>query len=325
MSSLPKDFEFEDAERIQCKASIVLEGLSGNGKSTTALLIARALSEDWSEIYAVDTENRSLRLLSGIESTHGIIGKFKVKELTSDVGFKPSNYLAIRAVAKRKGAKVFIQDSISHAWAHAGGVLDLVTQAKANDPTGRFKKDSYAAWSDPEVMTEKNKLLDMMRDPDVHVISTVRLKEKMEYSVNEQGKTVLVSLGEQQIQQADLKYEPDLVLQLIKPGVIRKDRIEYPVVRVSKSRYAIFTKDEEVELTPTLLKQLRQYLEEGADPKVLQEQQRLEYVEALKTILKPDPNKQAIADIRKEQLGFKDKRYSELPIEVLRIIYSDLS
>jgi hypothetical protein len=60
-----------------------------------------------------------------------------------------------------------------------------------------------AARGDPEVMAEKNRLLEIMRDPRIHVITTVRVKEKFDYETDSAGKKTLVSLGEQQIQQAD--------------------------------------------------------------------------------------------------------------------------
>ena len=88
-------FKFEDAERIQCKASIMIEGLSGSGKSGLALIIGFALTGDWTKVYDIDTENKSVQLFRGIgSSSGGEFGKFKVAEFTADIGYKPSNYLA---------------------------------------------------------------------------------------------------------------------------------------------------------------------------------------------------------------------------------------
>ena len=72
--------QFEDAQRVQCKASIEFEGLSGTGKSGAAMLTAAILADyDWKSIYACDTENRSLRLLVGTPcSDSGKYGSFKV-------------------------------------------------------------------------------------------------------------------------------------------------------------------------------------------------------------------------------------------------------
>lgn len=322
MSFVP---QFEDAQRVQCKASIEFEGLSGTGKSGAAILTAKILAgEDWKSIYALDTENRSLRLLVGTPCSDGSkYGSFKVAELTPDIGYAPSNYLAIRESAIQAGAKVFVQDSISHAWQYKGGVLDKVSNAKTSG-NKLYAKDSYAAWGAPEVIEEKNKLLEMIRDERVHVISTVRVKEKMEYTKDAEGKTKLESLGEQQIQQADLKYEPDLVLHMLKPGSNRNGKVEHPRVRVIKTRYAFLEKDEEYDWTPELITQLKQYLEEGVDPETIFEQQRQEYITGIKEIIM-NPTKKAIAQVMKEDLGHKETKLAEMPLKALKSLYIGLT
>lgn len=324
MSNILSAVKFEKAKREKCKASILIEGLSGHGKTTAALLIAGALTDNkYDKVAVIDTENRSARLLADFDTSNGRIGQFNVAELTKDIGFAPSNYLALRDYAvKELGSDVVIEDSISHAWQYDGGVLDIVSRLKSQ--VDRYKKDTYAVWGDPEVVTEKNKLLALIRDSRCHIISTVRVKEKMEYTTDANGKNKLESLGEQQIQQADLKYEPDLTLHALEPGSIVNGIVKYPKVRVEKSRYAIFSLGQEYELTPTLLKQLKDYLEEGADPNELKEQQRLEYVGALKELLESQPTKKAIATVMKEDEGFKDKKFSELPLETIKKIYSSL-
>lgn len=317
--------QFEDAQRVQCKASIEFEGLSGTGKSGAAMLTAKILADnDWKSIYALDTENRSLRLLVGTPCSDGAkYGSFKVSELTPDIGYAPSNYLAIREAAINAGAKVFVQDSISHAWQYKGGVLDKVSTVKASG-NKLYAKDAYAAWGAEEVVTEKNKLLEMIRDERVHVISTVRVKEKMEYTTDATGKTKLESLGEQQIQQADLKYEPDLVLHMLRPGSNRNGKIEHPRVRVVKTRYAFLEKDEEYDWTPELILQLKQYLEEGIDPETLFEQQRQEYISGVKELI-ANPAKKAIAQVMKEDLGYKDTKLAEMPLKAIKALYIGLT
>ena len=322
MSFVP---QFEDAQRVQCKASIEFEGLSGTGKSGAAMLTAAILAGyDWKAVYACDTENRSLRLLVGTPCSDGNkYGSFKVAELTPDIGYAPSNYLAIREAAIQAGAKVFVQDSISHAWQYKGGVLDKVSDAKTSG-NKLYAKDAYAAWGDPEVVAEKNKLLEMIRDERVHVISTVRVKEKMEYTKDAEGKTKLESLGEQQIQQSDLKYEPDLVLHMLKPGSNRNGKIEHPRVRVVKTRYAFLEKDEEYDWTPELIRQLKQYLEEGVDPETIFEQQRQEYIAGVKEIIS-NPAKKAIAQVMKEDLGCKDIKLADMELSKIKQLYIGLS
>lgn len=314
------NFSFEDAERLQLKASIMIEGLTGKGKSGLALLLAFYLAGgDWTKVFHIDTENKSANLFAGIPFSNGQnVGKFKVGQLTEDIGYKPSNYLAYRKAAIAMGAEVVIEDSISHAWQYKGGLLDLVNAA-----TERSRKsDKYAAWRDPEVADEKHQLLSLIRSPEAHVITTVRVKEKFEYVEGDNGKNKLQSLGEQQIQQADLKYEPDLVLHMLRAG---NGTTMHPQALVIKSRYAILQEGETYDFTPELCIQLRAYLEEGADPQALLEAQRQDYVVAIKEHLDAHPNARAIWGVMKDDAGFKEIKLDDIPLDPLKKLYTNLT
>ena len=311
-------FKFEDAERVKLKASIMIEGLTGSGKSGLALLLGFYLAGgDWTKVFDIDTENKSANLFAGIPFSNGNpVGKFKVGQLTEDIGFKPSNYLMFRTAAKNADAEVVIEDSISHAWQYQGGVLDMVNEV-ANKST---KVDKYGAWRDEKVSKEKNNLLTLLRDPDCHVITTVRVKEKFEY-VEEEGKNKLKSLGEQQIQQADLKYEPDLVLHMVHAG----SPTIAPRAEIIKSRYSILTVGDEYDFTPELCIQLKAYLEDGADPEELKEQQRQEYIQAISDHLDSHKNKVTIWNVIKEDAGFKDDKLKDIPLEAIKKLYMQLT
>lgn len=313
-------FTFQEVTRQKAKAAIQIQGLSGRGKTGLALLIAHALTGDWTKVFAVDTENKSMNLYQGLKTTDGgVYEKFKIGYLTPDIGYKPSNYLAFRQAAIAAGAEAVIFDSVSHAWQYKGGVLDMVSQAKSKSV--RYQKDNYAAWGDEEVVKEKNELLELIRSDKVHMITTVRVKEKMEYDKDETGKTILVSLGEQQIQQADLKYEPDLVLEMVSPG----SDDAYPCAKVLKTRYAFLKLNETYCFDVSLLAQLRQYLDEGVDPEILLEQQRKEYIEAIKNILDAKPNLKDIWAVLKEDAGYKNTKLTDLPLEVVKSCYIKLT
>lgn len=313
-------FTFSEVTREKAKAAIQIQGLSGRGKTGLALLIAYALTGDWTKVFAVDTENKSMSLYQGLKDPSGnTYEKFKVGQLTPDIGYKPSNYLAFRDAAIEQNAEAVVFDSVSHAWQYKGGVLDLVSQAKSK--SARYQKDQYAAWGDEEVVKEKNELLELIRSDKVHMITTVRVKEKMEYDKDESGKTVLVSLGEQQIQQADLKYEPDLVLEMISPG----SDTAYPCAKVLKTRYAFLKLNETYTFDASLLMQLKQYLDEGVDPEVLLEKQRTEYINAIKDILDNKPSLKAIWDVMKTDAGFKGTKLVDLPLDMVKQSYIKLT
>lgn len=318
-------FQFEDAKREKCKASIMIQGLSGRGKSGLALLIAYHLSNKrWDKVFDIDTENGSIKLFSDIPSSEGMnFTGFKIGNFTKDLGYSPSNYLAFRESAIDAGAEVVIEDSITHAWMYKGGVLDLLADAKKKD--SRYAKDSYAAWGEETVAQEKLKLFDLLRDHRVHVITTVRVKERLEYDADESGKKKLISLGETQIMQADTKFEPDLVLEMVRPGSAIGGKLIPPRARVIKSRYAIFSMDEEYDFTPEILEQLRQYLEEGTSPEELLEKQRLSYIEGMKEYLDAHPNAVAIWQVLKKDAGYEKTALDDIPLDSLKRLFVQLT
>lgn len=314
-------FQFSTVKREQCKASILIEGLSGRGKSGLALILGKALADDqWEKVFAIDTENKSLNLYEGIKcSSGGVFENFKVANFTPDIKYKPSNYKAFRDAAIEAGAEVIIQDSISHAWSYEGGILDMVSDLKKTNQ--RYQRDSYAAWGDETIVSEKMLLQQLFRDPHAHIISTVRVKEKMEYDKDENGKTVLNSLGEQQIMQADVKYEPDLVLSMVEPG----SATHPPKARVVKSRYAILEVDMVYEFTEALCKQIKEYLEKGTAPEVLLEQQRVEYVKGVKDYLDAHPNAKPIWNELKKQAGLEQIKLQDMALNDLKVIFTQLT
>lgn len=314
------NFQFQTVKRAKCKASIVVEGLSGRGKSGLALTLANALATSPDKVFAVDTENNSLRLFEGIPASNGgVFGQFQVGEFTPNLLYKPTNYLMYRDAAVEAGADVVIFDSISHAWQYNGGILDIVsTLKKTND---RYKRDSYAVWGDDVVVKEKNTLMEMLRDYRCHMISTVRVKEKMEYSTDSSGKPTLTSLGEQQIMQGDMKYEPDLVLQMVAPGTGKHS----PIAKIIKSRYAIFEVDDIVEFTPAVCQGLKEYLEEGTSPTELLEKQRIDYIQGIATYLDEHEAKKQIWSALKDANKLAGVKLEEMSLDLMKKLFTQLT
>lgn len=307
---------FRKATRQKSKASIMIEGLQGSGKSGLALLIARALVDDWDKVYAIDTENKSLDLFEGIKMNTGeVFGEFNKVDLTVEDGYAPTNYLALRDAAIKEGAEVVVMDSISHMWNRKGGLLDSVAEAQASG------LDNYRSWGTDKNRKEKESLTDIVRCSEAHMITTVRVKEKFGMEFDEtKGKSKVVSLGEQQIQQDGLKYEPDLVLRMINPGNMDGTN---PRVLVIKSRYAIFVKDMEYDITSELLGQLRAYLDEGEDPEKILEAQRQGVIEQVKAYCNTSARKSVWKSL-KESSGFTGK-LEEMPLALMKELYNRLT
>lgn len=318
-------FQFTEATRAESKASILIEGLSGKGKSGLALQIGYFLAKkDWSKVFDIDTENNSVNLFTDIDCSAGMkFAGFKHGNFTPDMKYKPSHYEMFKEAALQAGAEVVINDSVSHAWSYEGGVLDILAELKKNN--NRYQRDSYAAWGDEQVVQEKQKLYQLFRDHRCHVISTVRVKEKMEYDRDENGKAVLTSLGEQEIMQADVKYEPDLVLHMVSPGKVKGKELIPPKARVIKSRYVILNEGETYEFTASLCEQLAEYLGEGTSPEELLEKQRQEYIKGIASFLDNNKSKVNVWNILKEDAGLKDVKLEDMSLDQLKPLFITLT
>lgn len=314
--------KFRTSTRMQAKASIMIEGLTGKGKSGLALAFARAFASSWDKIYAIDTENMALDLFVDIPMHTGEkFGSINKVDLTAEDGYAPSNYKALCDEAIASGAEVVIMDSYSHCWTRQGGVLDKLSKVEIKGNTN--KNNNYTAWNDAEVSKEKNLIFELVRNSKAHIITTVRSKEKFALELNEaKGKNEVVSLGEQQIQQDGLKYEPDLVLRMVSAG---NTKGKAPIALVIKSRYAILEEGIEYEFTDALLKQVASYLAEGTSPEVLLEQQKQDYIDAIKEYCTGNKTRTSIWRNIKEAAGYKDSKIDDIPLEALRPMFIQLT
>lgn len=312
------------ASRKKVKASIQLQGLSGTGKSGLALAIGYALCGDFEKIGCIDTENNSLLLYPGTKLHIGEEipdGSLMHIGLTDETGYAPTTYKESMDMLIENGCDVVIMDSISHMWTREDGVL-----AKVSKKTAQGGTDNYRVWGDDEIVKEKNEVFELVRNSKAHVISTVRVKEKFAMVFDEtKGKNAVESKGEQQVQQDGLKYEYDLVLNMEAPGHCTGSQVINPKVTVIKSRYPMFVQDETIEVTPKLLKELHDYLEEGASVEELEESRRQEYIEAVKNICENDVTKKTLWSNLKNAAGHKDTKLNDMTLDVLKDLYAQLA
>jgi hypothetical protein len=317
--NLAQALQYRDATRSQARACIGISGMSGTGKSGLALAIGYILADkDWQKEFVVDTENKSLDLFQGLQlHTGDTITPFKKVDLLPSYGYAPSNYLLCKENAINAGASVWIADSASHMWTMEGGVLQRVSELeKANAKLNKFN-----AWGTDEVVSEKNGIFKVIRDNRIHVISTIRTKRKYTQGTDDKGKPTIIALGEQDMFMPDIDFEFDLLLRMVSPGGIDGAP---PVAEVIKTRYVIFKKGETYQFTESLLMQLKAYLQEGADPALLQEQQRQELILATKNILDSNQSKATMFPVLKEQIGVKDIPLVDLPLDTIRTLFGIL-
>lgn len=190
--------QIRKAERKNIKIRLAIEGPSGSGKTFSALLIAYGLTEDWDKVIIIDTENGSAEL-------YAELGGYSVLPLAAP--YSPERYIAAIELAEKQGFEVIIIDSLSHAWAGEGGVLEQ--QGKAADT--KYKGNSWSAWR--EFTPKHNALVEAMLKSKSHIIATLRTKTEY-IQVEENGSKKIKKVGTVPIQRDGIEYEFAVVFDL---------------------------------------------------------------------------------------------------------------
>jgi hypothetical protein len=229
---------FKRATKAAAKLRLGLIGPAGSGKTMTALRIAKGLG---GRIAVIDTERGSASLYHGERGLD-----FDVMELDS---YEVERFVEAIQDAADGGYATLIIDSLSHAWAGKGGILEFVDKAgKRNQGGGNF-----GAWRD--ATPRHNGLVDAILGAPLHVICTLR--SKVEYVVeNVGGRNQVRKVGLQPVQRDGLEYEFTVV------GDVTQ---EHDLI-VTKTR-AAFLKDAVIrEAGEDLGKQLAAWLSDGTAP-----------------------------------------------------------
>ncbi len=185
---------FQKAQKIVKKARIGLSGVAGSGKTLTALKLARGLGN---KIALVDTENNSSVLYAD---------RIDFDVLNLEPPFEIDKYIKAIRQAEEGGYDVLILDSISHAWAGEGGILD--TQGKMADGG----MNSFTAWR--KLTPQHNAFVETMLRSKLHLIATMRAKMDYVVEMNDKGKSVPRKVGLAPVQREGMDYEFDIVFDL---------------------------------------------------------------------------------------------------------------
>lgn len=190
---------FQKAIKYDAKLRLAISGISGSGKTWTALKLATRLVEGTGKRVAlVDTEH-------GSASKYADVFDFDVVEF--EPPFSVDRFLSAITEAAVAGYGAIIIDSLSHAWSGTGGLLEEVDKAAARmkNPNG------FAAWK--EVTPMYNSLVDGIIRSDVHVLVTMRAKS--DYVIEERdGKKTPTKVGLAAIQRDGFEYEFDVWLEM---------------------------------------------------------------------------------------------------------------
>lgn len=151
----------------------------------------------WDRICVIDTENRSGSLYVGTSVGGVTIGSFNAIDF--DPPFSAQRYLEAIKMAQNAGMEFLIIDSLSHAWAGEGGLLEV--QGNIAKRTG----NSYTAWRD--VTPQHNMLVESILQCDMHIAITLRSKTEYVVEENERGKKTPRKVGTEPVFRNGIEYE----------------------------------------------------------------------------------------------------------------------
>ncbi|MCK9597794.1 MAG: ATP-binding protein [Sphaerochaeta sp.] len=232
--------QFTKAQRSKAKLRLGLCGPSGSGKTKGSLEIAKGLG---GRVVLLDTENHSGELYANDYDYDysGISSPYTVEK-----------YLEAIKAAEQAGYDVIIIDSLTHAWAGDGGLLER--QGELSEIKGN---NSYTAWR--HVTPLHNRLIDAMLQSPCHVIVTMR--SKVDYvlveETNSSGHKVQKpqKVGMAPIQREGMDYEMTTVFDI---------DVEHKAV-ASKDRTSIFADGLPFVINGETGQMLKQWLDTGKD------------------------------------------------------------
>lgn len=195
---------FVRAEKRKAKLRLALTGVSGAGKTYSALLMATQLGK---KVAVIDSERGSASLYAD---------RFTFDHQDLSLHSVDMYRRAIKEAAAA-GYDVLVVDSLSHEWAGRGGVLETVDAKK--------EKSSFNAWNGPS-QAHASLVDDLLMFPG-HVIVTMR--SKTEYVLEEyvkDGRKVQVpkKVGLAPVQREGVEYEFTVLLSLDKSGSVTVEK-----------------------------------------------------------------------------------------------------
>lgn len=186
--------QIRKAERRKAKLRLGIAAPSGAGKTYSALLMAFGLG---GKVGLIDTEH-------GSGDLYAHLGEYDV--ISIEAPYTVTKYVQAIHAFEEAGYSTIIIDSLSHAWAGDGGLLDK--QGKMADRGA----NSFAAWR--TITPEHNNLVDSMLRSPAHIIATMRAKQEYVLETNDKGKQQPKKVGMAPVQREGMEYEFTVMLDV---------------------------------------------------------------------------------------------------------------
>lgn len=210
MSDNILNIELAELEGVRCV--LAFAGISGSGKTRTALEVAYGLANyNSKKVGFLDAENKRGRLYANVlKNERGEVQKFLIANL--DAPFSPYRYKKAILEFQAAGVEVLVIDSVSHEWEGIGGCHDIAK------PPGHGNKPGKWNIAKEEHKSFMNTLLQC----DMHIIVCVRAREKVKMQNGANGKVEYIPLGVLPIQEENFMYEMTASMMMWEQGKVQE-------------------------------------------------------------------------------------------------------
>lgn len=184
--------QLKKATRRAVKLRLNLSAPSGAGKTMSALRMAYGITNDWSKIAVIDTENGSASLYSHL-------GDFNTIDLAPP--FTPERYIESIKLCESEGMEVIIIDSSTHEWNCLLEENELLAQSK-------FRGNTWSAWS--ATTPRHDRFIQAVLQSTCHIITCTRSKTETVMGDDKKVKKV----GMKDVQREGWEYELTVSLNI---------------------------------------------------------------------------------------------------------------
>ncbi len=247
-------FTIKRAQRSQARLRMAIAGVSGSGKTMSALRLAKGIVQMLldtgqlqggfdGKICLIDSERKSAQLYAHVVP-------FDTIEL--EPPYSVDRYQEALTEVERAGYAVCIIDQISHAWAGPGGQLEWIDTLKAS------AKNAISPWS--KVTPVQQEFYDRMLRSPMHLVLTMRSKAEwvIDDVVVEGGRTKKVprKIGLSPVQREGIEYEFTTMLDI---------ELESHMATASKDRTGLFA-DRTMKIDEDVGRRVAEWLMTGVKP-----------------------------------------------------------
>jgi len=267
--------QIRKAERKKAKLRLGIAAPSGAGKTYSALLLAFGLG---GKVGLIDTEH-------GSGDLYAHLGDYDI--ISVEAPYTVAKYTEAIKAFEAAGYSTIIIDSLTHAWAGDGGLLDK--QGKMADRG----TNSFAAWR--TITPEHNNLVDSMLRSPCHIIATMRAKQEYVLETNDKGKQQPKKVGMAPVQREGMEYEFTVML----------DVDMNHIASASKDRTSLFD-GRFFKITPGTGKELLAWLDNGTEPPKVDESTLADHMAAIESANDLDGLKSAFTAAYNKAQELKD-------------------